>query len=292
MKKKLALILGVAAAMCLCVGVLAGCGGSASSSSSSDAGSAASSAAGSDASAEATTLVVGFDKAYPPYGYVGNDGEYTGVDLDLAKEVCDRLGWEFKAEPIDWDAKDALIDQGNITCIWNGFTYEGREDSYAFSGQYMLNAQVIVVKAGSDIKTLADLADKTVITQVDSAALEALDSDEWKDLQASFKGGKAQTISDYNNAFMQLESGTVDAVACDLSIAAYQMAAKPDVFTQLDEQLSAEHYAVGFKKGEEGQALADQVTEALKAMDKDGKVKEICDKYADQGVSYANWCLK
>jgi polar amino acid transport system substrate-binding protein len=293
MKKKLALILGVAAAMCLCVGVLAGCGGAAnSSSSSSDASASASSAASSEAGTEATTLVVGFDKAYPPYGYVGNDGEYTGVDLDLAKEVCDRLGWEFKAEPIDWDAKDALIDQGNITCIWNGFTYEGREDSYAFSGQYMLNAQVIVVKAGSDIKTLADLADKTVITQVDSAALEALDSDEWKDLQASFKGGKAQTISDYNNAFMQLESGTVDAVACDLSIAAYQMAAKPDVFTQLDEQLSAEHYAVGFKKGEEGQALADQVTEALKAMDKDGKVKEICDKYADQGVSYANWCLK
>jgi len=283
MKKKLALIMGLAAALCLCVGMLAGCGGNSSSSSSaSDSGSA---------DAEAMTLVLGFDKGYPPYGYVGDDGEYTGVDIDLAKEACDRLGWELKLEPIDWDAKDALIDQGNITCIWNGFTYEGREDKYAFSDQYMINAQVVVVKADSDIKTLADLKDKTVITQVDSAALDVLDND-MKDLQDTFKGGKAQTISDYNNAFMQLESGTVDAVACDLSIAAYNMAGKPDVYKQLDEQLSSEHYAVGFKKGEEGQALADQITATLKEMDADGTVKTICDKYADQGVSYANWCLK
>lgn len=278
MKKKLALILGFAAALSLCFGALVGCGGTSDS--------------GNGGDAEAMTLVVGFDKAYPPYGYVGSEGEYTGVDLDLAKAVCERNGWEFKAEPIDWDAKDALINQGDITCIWNGFTYEGREDAYAWSGQYMINAQVVVVKADSDIKSLADLADKTVITQVDSAALEALDSDEWKDLQATFRGGKAQTITDYNNAFMQLESGTVDAVACDLSIAAFQMSAKPDVYVQLDEQLSGEHYAVGFKKGEEGQALADIVTETLKAMDADGEVEKICDKYAEQGVSYANWCLK
>ncbi len=284
MKKKLMLVFGVACAMCLCVGLLSACGSSSSSESSASDSNAAS-------SAETTTFVVGFDKSYPPYGYVGNDGEYTGVDLDLAQEVCNRNGWEFKAEPIDWDAKDALINQGDITCIWNGFTYEGREDGYAFSGQYMINAQVVVVKADSDIKTLADLADKTVITQVDSAALDVLDGD-MKDVQDSFKGGKVQTIADYNNAFMQLESGTVDAVACDLSIAAYQMAAKPDVYRQLDEQLSSEHYAVGFKKDDAGQALADQVTKTLKEMDADGTVEKICDKYADQGVSYANWCLK
>ena len=283
MKKKLMLVFGVACAMCLCLGLLAGCGSSSSESSASDSSAAS--------TAEVTTFVVGFDKSYPPYGYVGDDGEFTGVDLDLAKEVCDRNGWEFKAEPIDWDAKDALINQGDITCIWNGFTYEGRENDYAFSGQYMINAQVVVVKADSDIKTLADLADKTVITQVDSAALDVLDGD-MKDVQDTFKDGKVQTIADYNNAFMQLESGTVDAVACDLSIAAYQMAAKSDVYRQLDEQPSSEHYAVGFKNDEAGQALADQVTATLKEMDADGTVEEICDKYADQGVSYANWCLE
>ena len=236
------------------------------------------------------TLTVGFDQSYPPYGFVGDDGNFTGIDLDVPKEVCERNGWELKLEPIDWEAKDALLDSGGINCIWNGFTMEGREDGYPFSEPYMLNEQVVVVKADSDIKSLDDLADKTLITQVDSAALDVLSDEENEDMVA-LKGSlkELQTIGDYNNAFMQLESGMVDAVACDLSIAAYQMAAKPDAYVQLDP-LSTEHYAVGFKKGET--ELADKVTETLKAMYEDGTIKELCDKYAEYGVSYDNWVLK
>lgn len=280
MKKK---IVAIALACCmLCAGALAltACGGSSKSASTSKASGAP----------ENNVFIVGFDQSYPPYGYKDPEtGEFVGLDLDLAKEVCDRNGWEFVAEPIDWDAKDALINQGNITCIWNGFTYEGRENDYAFSELYMNNAQVIVVKEGSDIQTLADLAGKTVMTQVDSAALEVLDEDE-KALQDTFAGGKVQTISDYNNAFMQLESGMVDAVACDLSIAQYQMAAKPGIFRMLDEVLSSEHYAVGFKKGNEG--LAAVVTETLRAMNADGTVKTICEKYESDGINYENWILE
>ena len=275
--------------MSLAVGLLAGCGSSSSSGSASS--SSASTVQDSTVAPPDNTLIVGFDAGYPPYGYKDTaTGEYTGIDLDLAKEVCKRNGWTFKAEPIEWDAKDALLDEGNITCIWNGFTYEGRENDYAFTDKYMINGQVIVVKADSGITSLADLKDKTVITQVKSAALDVLDGD-MKDLQDTFKGGKVQTIGDYNNAFMQLESGNVDAVACDLSIAAYQMAAKPGVFKQLDQTLSSEHYAVAFKKDAQGEALAAKVTQTLKEMDADGTVKQICDKYADQGISYSNWCL-
>lgn len=108
------------------------------------------------------------------------------------------------------------------------------------------------------------------------------------DLAATF--ASLETIGDYNTAFMQLESGAVDAVACDLSIAQYQLAAKPDEYVQLDEMLSEEHYAVGFKKGDD--ALASKVTETLKEMDKDGFVKDLCEKYADYGISYDNWVLK
>ncbi len=266
--------------------VLAGCGGQAASTgaSSADAGSSAS---GDDKSASATMkLIVGFDSAYPPYGYVGDDGSYTGFDLELAQEVGKRVGWEVQLEPIDWDAKDTLMNSGAINCIWNGFTIEGREDDYTFSEPYMLNAQVVVVKKGSGISDLAGLAGKAVITQTDSAALEVLQGDK-ADLAATF--ASLETIGDYNTAFMQLETGAVDAVACDLSIAAYQLAAKPDAYEQLSEQLSSEHYAVGFKKGDE--ASATQVTDTLKAMDKDGFVKDLCEKYADQGMDYANWCL-
>ena len=269
--------------------VLAGCGGQAASTgaSSVDAGSSAS---GDDKSASATKkLIVGFDSAYPPYGYVGDDGSYTGFDLELAQEVGKRVGWEVQLEPIDWDAKDTLMNSGAINCIWNGFTIEGREDDYTFSEPYMLNAQVVVVKKGSGISDLAGLAGKAVITQTDSAAYDVLAGEDAAQADVAATFASLETIGDYNTAFMQLETGAVDAVACDLSIAAYQLAAKPDAYEQLSEQLSSEHYAVGFKKGDE--ASATQVTDTLKAMDKDGFVKDLCDKYADQGMDYANWCL-
>lgn len=272
----------VAAAVALVAALaLSACGASPAAS---DQGSAGSSSA--DAGGEVTTLTVGFDQAYPPYGYVGDDGEFTGLDLELAAEVAKRNDWELKLEPIDWDAKDTLLNSGAITCIWNGFTMEGREDDYTFSDPYMLNAQVVVVRADSGIESFEDLAGKTVITQVDSAAEEVLNGD-MADLTATF--ASLETIGDYNTAFMQLESGAVDAVACDLSIAQYQMAGK-DTYKQLDEQLSTEHYAVGFKKGDT--SLAEKVTETLKEMDEDGFVKELCDKYADDGVSYDNWLIK
>ena len=271
----------LAAAAFTCLS-LAACGGSPAST---DNGSAA---AGSTGSAdEISTFIVGFDQSYPPYGFVGDDGEFTGFDLDLAAEVCNRNGWELQLEPIDWDAKDTLLNSGAITCIWNGFTMEGREDDYAFTDPYMLNGQVIVVRADSGISGWDDLAGKTVITQVDSAALDVLEGDQ-ADLAATF--ASLEQIGDYNTAFMQLESGAVDAVACDLSIAAYQMSANPDAYVQLDDMLSSEHYAVGFAK--DNQELADQVTETLRAMDEDGFVEELCDTYAEYGISYDNWVLE
>ncbi len=281
MLKKMKAIAAVAATLALSAALMTGCSGGSDSS----ADSSADQPATNDAASSDTTLVVGFDSGYPPYGYVGDDGNYTGFDLDLATAVAEKKGWEVQLEPIDWDAKDALIDSGAIDCIWNGFTMEGREGDYAFSEPYMLNEQVLVVRSDSGIETTADLADKIVMTQVDSAALDVLEGDQ-ADLAATFK--EVQTIGDYNNAFMQLESGMVDAVACDLSIAAYQMAANPDAYKELDT-LSSEHYAVGFAK--DNQAQADEVTAALKELDAEGTVAELCEKYADQGISYDNWVL-
>ncbi len=269
----------------LAVGALAGCGGSPAASDDADEPAAE---VGTGA-VDTGTLIVGFDSSYPPYGYVGDDGEYTGFDLELAQEVASRNDWQVQLEPIDWDAKDTMLDSGAINCIWNGFTMEGREDDYTFSEPYMINGQVIVVRADSGIASFDDLAGKAVITQVDSAAYNVLAGEDATQAELAATFASLETIGEYNTAFMQLESGAVDAVACDLSIAAYQLAAKPDAYVQLDEFLSEEHYAVGFKKGDD--ATADVVNETLRAMDEDGFVAELCDKYAADGISYDNWCL-
>ena len=233
-------------------------------------------------------VVAGALLALSATALVGTDGEFTGFDLDLAKAVCDKNGWTLELEPIDWDTKDVLLESGSINCIWNGFTVEGREGKYTFSDPYMLNEQVVVVRADSGIDSLEDLNGKTVMTQVDSAALDVLtneDAEEGGQAELAATFADLQQIGDYNNAFMQLESGAVDAVACDLSIAAYQMSAKPDMFKQIGT-LSSEHYAVGFAK------RAAAVTETLKELNADSTVKELCDKYADQGLTYDNWVLE
>lgn len=257
---------------------LAACGGSSST--------PAAGSSTSDTSADIATFVVGFDQNFPPYGYVGDDGEFTGFDLELAAEVCSRNGWEVEYDPIDWDAKDALINAGEITCIWNGLTLEGREDDYTFSDPYLRSSQVIVVRADSGITTTEDLAGKNVQVQVDSTALHLIESD-YPDLQATF--GTFEQIGDTNTMFMNLEAGACDALVCGSTVYSLQSTAKPGVYAMVGETLNDEHVAIGFKKGSE--ALAEKVSETLKAMDEDGFVKELCNKYADQGINYDFWCL-
>lgn len=263
---------------------LTACGGSAGT----DADASADATDAADAAAFDGNFVVGFDQEFPPYGYVGDDGEFTGFDLDLAQAVCEAKGWTFTPQPIDWDAKDGLLNSGQITCIWNGFTIEGREEDYVFTDAYMDNSNVVVVAADSDNQSLADLAGKNVVTQADSGALNLLsEGGDQEDLAKTF--GKLETIGEYNTAFMMLEQGTYDAIAVDYPVAAFNIAGKESVYRILDAPLNSEHYGVGFAKGNE--ALCAEVQAALQELDANGTVQEVCDKYADQGVSYDNWCL-
>ena len=242
-------------------------------------------AANASDEADRTQLIVGFDAEYPPYGYMDDNGEYVGFDLDLAKEVCDRNGWELVKQPIDWDSKDMELNSGSIDCIWNGFTMTGREDDYTWSEPYVDNSIVIVVSADSDISSLSDLAGKVVVTQADSSALAALtdDSEDNADnlaLAASF--ADLQQVADYNTAFMNLESGAVDAIAVDIGVAKYQVNSRGDAFKMLDEKVSSEQYAVGFKKG--NTALRDKVQATLDEMQADGTVDKIAANYADYNI--------
>jgi polar amino acid transport system substrate-binding protein len=228
-----------------------------------------------------TTLIVGFDAEFPPYGYKADDGSYTGFDLDLAQEVCKRNNWTFKAQPIDWDAKDSELSSGSIDCIWNGFSItDDRKDKYTWSKPYINNKQVIVVKADSGINTLADLKDKQVETQKDSSALSALEGDN-KTVADTFKS--LVQIADYNTAFNDLQSGVCDAVAMDYNTAKYQVKEHgADQYKILEEQITSEEYGIGFKLGND--ALKDKVQSTLDEMQKDGTTAKLAEKYADYGV--------
>ncbi len=229
-----------------------------------------------ESSEEKTTFTVGFDAEYPPYGYMDENGEYTGFDLELAQAVCDLEGWELVKTPISWDSKDMELESGTIDCIWNGFTMNGREDDYTWSDPYVDNSQVMVVAENSGIETFDDLAGKVVGVQAASAALQLLQDEEGqKALADTF--GALQEFADYNSAFVELQAGSVQAVAMDIGVAQYQIKTRGEGFKIMDEKLNSEKYAIGFKLGNE--ELRDKVNADLQTLLADGTFDELAEKY-------------
>ena len=143
----------------------------------------------------------------------------------------------------------------------------------------MDNSQVVVVMADSDIQKLSDLSGKVVVVQADSSALAAFTGDdataENKDLAASF--GELQQVGDYNTAFMNLERGMVQAVCLDVGVANHQISGKENTFRRLDEAVSTEKYAVGFKLG--NTKLRNKVQSVLLEMKADGTFDKIAEKW-------------
>lgn len=249
-------IVAVMSVLVLTLGMLTGCGGK-----------------------EEKSFTVGFDAEFPPYGYLDDNGEYIGFDLDLAAEVCERNGWTLVKQPVDWDGKDFELSSGAIDCIWNGFTMNGREDAYTWTTPYVDNSQVFVVAADAGIKAKADLAGKIVAVQKDSSALAALNNEENAE-NIALRDSFADLIeyADYNTAFMDLEQGAVEAVAIDIGVAKYQIEQREaGAYIMLEETLATEQYGVGFLLGNE--ELRDKVQDALDKMAEDGTFMEIAEKW-------------
>lgn len=233
---------------------------------------------GTGVSAERTEFTVGFDAEFPPYGYRDDNGEYVGFDLSLAEEVANRRGWTLIKTPIDWDSKDMELETGAIDCIWNGFTIEGRENDYTWSVPYVDNSQVVVVKEDSGISSPSDLAGKVVAVQTDSSALAAFTGENATEeniaLYESF--ASLTQIGDYNSAFLNLDSGAVDAVCLDVGVAKYEVEAR-DGFVILDVPVASEKYGIGFMKG--NTELRDEVQETLFEMLDDGTFARIAEEW-------------
>ena len=227
------------------------------------------------------TFIVGFSDEFPPFGYMGDNGQPTGFDFDLAKEVAKRNNWTFEAQPIiSWDTKEVELNSESVDCIWSEFTIDGRENDYTWSDPYFNNSQVIVVKSDSDINSIDDLKGKTVEVQLTSSAFDTVEEN--KTLKETF--GEVKGINDYETGFMDLDSGICDALIVDIGCAKYHISDKysDDSFKILNPPLKYEKYGVAFKKGND--ELRDQVQKTLDEMFEDGTVDKIAQNYSDYGI--------
>ena len=225
-------------------------------------------------------FVLGLDDSFPPLGYRNDDNEIVGYDIDLAKEVAKRLGVQFKAQPIDWDAKEMELETGKIDCIWNGFTItEDRKKALSMSFPYLDNEQVLVVRQNGAIKTLDDMRGRVVGYQSGSSAQEAIDDN------PGFKNTLADIIAFKENitALNDLKVGGVDGVVMDSVVANYSIAQTGEPFEIVKNSLANEEYGIGFRKKEP--ELRDEVERILKEMVADGTVASISKKWFGKDIS-------
>lgn len=225
-------------------------------------------------------FVLGLDEGFPPMGFADENGELVGFDIDVAREVCARLGIELVLQPINWDAKEQELNTGNIDCIWNGFTItEERKKNILFTEPYMNNRQVIVVKEDAPYNTLEDLKGKKLGLQSQSSAQDALDSHE--DFKASL--GEVVLFDTNTIAIMDLEKGGIDALLVDEIVIRYYMQTKSAEFKILDKELSHEEYGIGFRKND--RQLMLKIQDTLKEMAKDGTLAEISKKWFNEDIT-------
>ena len=258
---------------------LAACGGAASTSTAASASSAAGSTSAS-AAADGSDLdyikgkgklVIGYT-VYEPMNYTDADGSFTGFDTELATAVAEKLGVEPEFVEINWDTKIVELDAKSIDCIWNGMTLtDDIMANTATTKAYAKNAQVVVVKDGTDYTSTADLVGKTVVAEAGSAGETAIAEDE-NLAQADYVSKGVQT-----DCLLEVAAGTADAAVLDLTLANAMIGEGTDYASlKIVDELNAEEYGVAFRKGSDAAAAVDAAFDELKA---DGTMQALADKY-------------
>ena len=224
-------------------------------------------------------LVLGLDDGFPPMGFRDGSGEIVGFDIDVAQEVCDRLGVTLVKKSIDWDKKDDELNSGSIDCIWNGFSVTpARSESMCLSDPYMKNELIFVILDTSDVRAIRDLKGKKIGVQSGSTAQEVLES---SDLFPQV------TVSAYDTVLIlveKLNQKEIDVALID-SVAAYYLIFSNETqqYFLLPDSLDEEEYAVGFRKDDK--ALRDKVQQILNEMKTDGTLGEISKKWFGSDIT-------
>ena len=222
-------------------------------------------------------FTMGIDPEYPPFSYLGDDGEYTGFDVDVCKAACEKLGWNFEVFGVNWDEKLVQLDAQECDCVWSGMTIldSMKEAGYVISEPYFYNTQGLVVKEDSGLASSADLAGKIVAVQLGTSG-EALLNEDLADLAATFDS--VVTCDSFLKCFTELDGNAADAVFVDLPVAASYVANNAG-FKIINEDLGAEYYGIAFRSGDAEMCAA--IEGAVAELVADGTYKTIADKYSD-----------
>jgi len=219
-------------------------------------------------------IVVGCDD-YEPYTYIEASGEYSGIDVELAREAFHRIGYEPTFQMIQWEDKDELLNSGAIDCLWSCFTMTGREELYEWAGPYLYSRHVVVVRADSDIWTLADLKGRRVgvqaTTKPETIFLERTDP-------SIPQIGRLYCCSSMADLHALLRKGYVDAIASHEDTLKMMVEDSGGAYRMLDESLYISELGVAFEKGSHKE-LAKQLYAALQEMKQDGTMDSIVSRY-------------
>ena len=226
-------------------------------------------------------ILVGSD-TYPPYIYLNNDGIPAGIDVEIATEAFRRMGYAARFESIDWEQKTNLVESGTIDCIWGCFSMDGREEIYRWAGPYMVSRQVVAVDADSSIRTLGDLAGKTVAVQSTGKPEEIFLSGSDPRIPQTVE---VLSIENRSVQYAMLNCGYVDAVAAhETAILQYMQDCNAD-FRILEEPLLVTGIGVAFALNDT-RGLDEQLTKTFAAMRADGTMKQIVGKYLPDPEKY------
>ena len=229
----------------------------------------------SDVSVEdRTSFIMGIDPEYPPFSYLGEDGNYTGFDVEICQAACDKLGWELEVFAVNWDEKLVQLDSMECDCVWSGMTIldSMTEAGYVISAPYFDNEQVLVVKGDSGLASSADLEGKAVAVQLGTSG-EALLNGDLADMAGTFS--EVVTCDSFLKCFTELEGNAVDAVFVDKPVAASYVA-EHDGLEIIDEDLGAEQYGIAFRAGDAD--LCEAIEGAVQELVEDGTYAEIASK--------------
>ena len=219
-------------------------------------------------------IVIGMDY-FEPYSYQTSDGEYKGVDVELAREAFQRLGYQPRFENIVWEDKDELLADGTIDCLWSSYSMNGREDKYQWAGPYLYSRQMVVVRAESEIQTLQDLKGKRIAVQATTKAEDLFLHNIESDLPQM---EQVNCFSTTNELYAALRKNYADAIAGHEAMLGSLVQDGEGAYRMLKESPYKSELGIAFEKETHKEAAAD-LTEVLKEMQDEGITEEIVTKY-------------